>query len=81
MIEYLGRGEWYIVVLKQILEVADSGFEIEDITSGVFRSYSASVECVGLEQAYLLGISLFVIGSYPTHLTLAFSQDAQLGSL
>jgi hypothetical protein len=38
-------------------------------------------ECVGLDQAYLLGISLFVIGSYPTHLTPAFSQDAQLGSL
>ena len=39
-----------------------------------------TVECVGLDQAYLLGISLFVIGSYPTHLTPAFSQDAQLGS-
>jgi hypothetical protein len=43
MIEYLGRGEWYIVVLKLILEVVDSGFEIEDIASGVFRSCSASV--------------------------------------
>jgi hypothetical protein len=31
--------------------------------------------------ACLRGISLFVIGSYPTHFTLAFSQLAQLGSL
>jgi len=81
MIEYLGWGERYIVVFKQIFEINDSGFEIENIANGVFRSWSTSGECVRPEQTYLLGISLFVIGSYPTHLTLAFSQDAQLGSL
>jgi hypothetical protein len=33
-----------------------------------------------VQQAYLLGISFLVIGSYPTQFTFAFSQLAQLGS-
>jgi hypothetical protein len=80
MIKYLGGRKRYTVAFKEILQIIDSGFEVKDITSWVFSPYSYSLEW-GLEKAYLLGISLLVIGSYPTHLTLAFSQDAQLGSL
>jgi hypothetical protein len=71
--------ECNIVGAEQRLELFDPGFEVEYIASFSVSHGSLFVELKG-EITDLRGISRFVIGSYPTHATPAFSQDAQLGN-
>lgn len=65
----------------------DSGLEVKNIAMSLRQrlffcippSYTTSLGILSV-ATYLRGISFFVIGSYPTQATFAFSQLAQLGN-
>jgi hypothetical protein len=83
MIEDFGGREGDVVFMEDFLQVSYSGFEVEDIAIIPICQpslCSTSIVTTRPFKTHLLGISLLVIGSYPTHLTPAFSQLAQLGS-
>jgi hypothetical protein len=86
MVEDFGRSEGNVVILQKLLEVPHPSFEIENIAIIPNRSALLLIQIFCRSEkkrstTHLLGISLLVIGSYPTHFTLAFSQLAQDGNL
>jgi hypothetical protein len=88
VLEDLSRRKRDVAALKKILEISDSRLEVEHITAHRPLAQKTSPKSpppdprtLQITTTYLLGISLFVIGSYPTHFTPAFAQLAQLGSL
>ena len=60
LVELVGGCEGDVIIMKQLLEVAYSCFEVEDITAT--RQLCSSTQNA-LDATHLLGISLFVMGS------------------